>query len=52
VLNVETELQTFLRVLGAVEEKTLAKLSGKVRHLVGEEDLNTLNSAQQQNSLL
>jgi hypothetical protein len=42
VLSVETELQTFLRVLGAVEGETLAKLSDKLRHLVGEKDLITL----------
>jgi hypothetical protein len=42
VLNVETELHTFLRVLGAVEGETLAKLSDKLRHKVGEEDLITL----------
>jgi hypothetical protein len=42
VLSVETELQTFLSVLGAGEEETMAKLSDKLRHLVGEEDLFTL----------
>jgi hypothetical protein len=42
VLSVETELQTFLSVLGAGEEETMAKLSDKLRHLVGEEELITL----------
>jgi hypothetical protein len=42
VLSVETELQTFLSVLGAGEEETMVKLSDKLRHLVGEEDLITL----------
>jgi hypothetical protein len=42
VLSIETELQTFLSVLGAGEEETMAKLSDKLRHLVGEEDLITL----------
>jgi hypothetical protein len=42
VLSIETEMQTFLKVLGAVGEETLAKLSDKLRHLVGEEYLITL----------
>jgi hypothetical protein len=41
VLNIETEMQTFLRVLGAVGEETMTKLSDKLKHLVGEEDLIT-----------
>jgi hypothetical protein len=42
VLSIETEMQTLLRVLGAVGEETMTKLSDKLRRLVGEEDLITL----------
>jgi hypothetical protein len=42
VLNIETETDTFLRVLGAVEGETMTKLSERLRHLVREEDLITL----------
>jgi hypothetical protein len=42
VLSIETEFQTFLRVLGEVGEETMTKLSDKLRCLVGEEDLITL----------
>jgi hypothetical protein len=42
VLNIDTDRDTFLSVLGSVEEETMAKLSDKLRHLVGEEDLITL----------
>jgi hypothetical protein len=42
VLSIETEMQNFLRELGAVGEETMTKLSDKLRRLVGEEDLITL----------
>jgi hypothetical protein len=42
VLSIETEMQTFLRLLSEVGEETMTKLSDKLRRLVGEEDLITL----------
>jgi hypothetical protein len=42
VLSIETEVETVLKVLGAVGGETMGKLIDRLRHLVAEEDLITL----------